>query len=160
MTIGSRSLTQLKSNRLVSLDRTGNRPVGEVAIDERGTIVHLKDYSMINVFKIVASDGDIRYWATNDLATDDLSRLKYAEQSCIIENHDRGIKQFCGIDRAQVRSARAQPNHLQLALRTFLRPELHRLLIGVRWFEAKTDIIRHAVRAYLAYPLYILGATS
>jgi len=157
---GWRWLTQLKSNRLVNLNRTGNRPVNEVAIDERGTIVHLKGCGMIKVFRVVATDGDIEYWATNDLAMDELTRLKYAEQVWMIENYHRGIKQFCGIDRAQVRSARAQRNHLLLALRAFLRLELHRLLTGISWFEAKTDIIREAVRAYLAHPRYTLGATA
>jgi putative transposase len=157
---GWRWLTQLKTNRLVNPDRTGNRPVSEVAIDARGTIVHLKDYGMIKVFKIVARDGDIEYWATNDLTMDELTRLKYAEQVWMIEDYHRGIKQFCGIDRAQARSACAQRNHFQLALRAFLRLEHHRMLTGISWFEAKTDIIRHAVRAYLAHPLYTLGPTA
>jgi hypothetical protein len=157
---GWRWLTQLKSNRLVNLDRTGNRPVSEVALDERGTIVHLKGYGMIKVFKIVTPNGDIEYWATNDLTMDELTRLKYAEQVWMIEDYHRGIKQFCGIERAQVRSARAQRNHMLLALRAFLRLEYHRLLTGVSWFEAKTGIIRHAVRAYLAHPLYTLNATA
>src|SRR5947209_7819907 len=60
-------LTRLKENRLVNPDRSGNRPIKEVEISETGSIVHLKDYGMIKVFKIVAPDGDIEYWATNDL---------------------------------------------------------------------------------------------
>jgi len=157
---GWRWLTQLKSNRLVNLNRTGNRPVSEVALEERGTIVHLKGYGMIKVFKIVAPNGDIEYWATNDLAMDELTRLKYTEQVWMIENYHRGIKQFCGVERAQVRSARAQRNHILLALRAFLRLEYHRLQTGVSWFEAKIGIIRHAVRAYLAHPLYTLNSTA
>lgn len=31
---------------------------------------------------------------------------------------------------------------------------------GISWFEAKTAIIRPAVRAYLANPLYTLPATA
>ena len=157
---GWRWLTQLKGNRLVNPDRTGNRPLSEVDIAERGTIVHLKGYGLIKVFKIVAPNGDIEYWATNDLDMDELTRLKFAEQVGAIENYHRGIKQFCGIEQAQVRSARAQRNHMEMALRAFLRLEHHRLLTGMSWFEAKIDIIRQAVRAYLAQPLYTLGATA
>lgn len=36
-------LTQLRSNRHVNLDRTGNRPVSEVPISASGTVVHLGD---------------------------------------------------------------------------------------------------------------------
>lgn len=157
---GWRWLTQLKANRLVNPDRTGNRPLSEVEIAESGTVVHLKGYGLIKVFKIVAPDGDIEYWATNDLEMDELTRLKFAEQVSIIENYHRGIKQFCGIDQAQVRSARAQRNHIGMALRAFLRLEYHRLRTGISWFEAKTAIIRQAVRAYLAQPLYTLDATA
>ncbi len=47
-----------------------------------------------------------------------------------------------------------------MALRAFLRLEYHRLRTGISWFEAKTAIIRQAVRAYLAQPLYTLDATA
>lgn len=157
---GWRWLTQLKSNRLVNLNRTGNRPLSESELTEYGTIVHLKGYGLIKVFKIVTPDGDSEYWATNDLDMDELTRLKYAEQTWAIETYHRGLKQFCGVDRAQVRSARAQRNHIGMALRAFLRLERHRLLTGVSWFEAKTEIIRSAVRAYLTHPLYTLGPTA
>jgi len=150
----------LQSNRLVNPDRTGNRPLSEVEIAERGKIVHLKGYGLIKVFKIVAPDGDMEYWATNDREMNELTRLHFAEQVSVIENYPRGIKQFCGIAQAQVRSARAQRNHIGMALRAFLRLEHHRLRTGISWFAAKTAIIRHAVQAYLVQPLYTLGATA
>jgi len=59
-----------------------------------------------------------------------------------------------------VRSARAQRNHIGLALRAFLRLEIHCYRTGISWFEAKTSIIREAVRAYLAKPLYTLNSTA
>ncbi len=149
-------LTRLKKNRLVNPDRRGNRAIKEVEIAETGTIVHLKDYGMIKVFKIVATDGDIEYWATNDLGMGELTRVKYAGEAWTIEQFHRGIKQFSGIERCQARSRRAQRNHIGLALRAFLRLEVHCHRAGISWFEAKTAIIREAVRAYLAKPLFIL----
>jgi len=56
--------------------------------------------------------------------------------------------------------ARAQRNHIGLALRAFLRRERHCHHAGISWFEAKTTIIRSAVQAYLINPLYILPATA
>lgn len=153
-------LTRLKENRLVNPDRSGNRAIKKVEIAETGTIVHLKDYGMIKVFKIVATDGDIEYWATNDLHMDELTRVKYAGEAWTIEQFHRGIKQFSGIERCQARSRRAQRNHIGLALRAFLRLEVHCHQTGISWFEAKTAIIREAVRAYLANPLFTLEPTA
>jgi len=50
-------LTRFKSNRLVNPDNTGNRPLSEVKIACQGTIVHLKGYGMIKIFKIVSQNG-------------------------------------------------------------------------------------------------------
>ena len=151
-------LTQLKSNRHVNLDKQGNQPVCELSISQKGTIVHLKGYGLIQVFKIVSLNGDIEYWATSNLSMNELFRLKYAELSWSIEVYHQGIKQFVGVERCFARKAVAQRNHIGLALRAFLRLERHRFLTGISWFEAKTSIIRDAVRTYLAKPIYALTA--
>lgn len=153
-------LTQLKSNRLVNPDRTGNQPVSQIELAARGSVVHLKGYGLIKLFKIVTPHGDIEYWATNDLQMTDLERLKFAELAWTIETYHRGIKQFCGIEQAQVRAARAQRNHINLALRAFLRLECYCFVKGISWFEAQTALIREAVRAYLARPLFSLNPTA
>ncbi len=157
---GWRWLTQLKANRTVNPDGTGNRPLGDCAISPTGTRVHLQGYGFILVFLIVRPDGDREYWATNDLAMDELTRLKYAEWAWGIEVYHRGLKQHCGVERAAVRAARAQRNHINCAIRAFLRLEQHRLVTGVSWWEAKTAIIREAVRLYLAHPRYTLTSTA
>jgi putative transposase len=153
-------LTQLKANRLVDLEGTGNRPIREVLIPSHGLIVHLKGYGLIKVFKVAAPDGSIEYWATSDLTMTLEQCADNALQMWRIEEYHRGLKQFCGIERAQHRSAKAQRNHIGLALRAFLRLEVHRLRTGVSWFEAKTAIVREAVRAYLARPLYTQTSTA
>jgi hypothetical protein len=78
-------LTRLECNRHINPDKTGNRPVKEIYISEKGDVVHLKGYGMIKVFKNVRTYDDFEYWATNDLAMNDLMRLKYAEISWMIE---------------------------------------------------------------------------
>ena len=134
-------LTRFKSNRLVNPDDTGNRPLASIDIPEQGRIVHLKGYGFVKVFKRAAPDGDMEYWASNGLEMNELQRLKYAQSGNTIEQYHRGIKQFCGIERCQLRGARAQRNHIGLALRAFLRIESHCFHAGISWFTAKVQII-------------------
>jgi hypothetical protein len=70
-----------------------------------------------------------------------------------IEQYDRGLKQFCGVERAQVRSARAERSHIGLATRAFLRIRMNRL-------EGKVSITRDAARAYLTNPQFTFRATA
>lgn len=158
--LGWRWLTQLKRNRLVDPDGTGNRPVSEVLIPAQGLVVHLKGYGFIQVFKTVTPDGDVEYWATNDLRMSLEQCAHHALTVWRIEDYHRGLKQFCGIERAQHRLEIAQRNHIGLAIRAFLRLESYRLRTGISWFEAKTAIVREAVRAYLAQPRYVLSPTA
>jgi putative transposase len=150
-------LTQLKCNRRVDLDRAGYREVREVEISGSGTVVHLEGFGSIRVFKVVPRDGDIEYWATNDLAMDEMTRQAYAERAWGIENYHRGLKQCCGVERSQMRSARAQRNHIGMAIRAFLRLERNFYATGVSWYEAKARIVRESIRAYIARPLYGLS---
>jgi putative transposase len=160
-----RWLTQLKANRLVNPDRTGNRAVQECAIAASGTVVHLKDYGRVKVFRIVTPAGDTEYWATNDLGMDEGQRLKDAEFAWGIAVYHRALKQECGVERAMVRAGRAQRNHIGMAIRAGcplgrMRLEWHRLRTGIGGKRAKEGIIRHAIRSYRARPWYILPASA
>ena len=154
--LGWHWLTQLKGNRQVDPDRTGNRALSEVAIPEDGLVVHLKGYGLIKVFRIVAADGDTEHWATDDLTMEASVRKELATQVWTIETYHRGLKQFCGVERGQVRAARAQRNHIGCAIRAFLRLEHHRICTGTSWFETKMGIIRSALQLYLSLPSPIL----
>ena len=77
-----------------------------------------------------------------------------------IEEYHRSLKQFCGVERAQHRSAVAQRSHIGFALRTFLRLEYYRSHSGVSSFEAKARIVRVAIRAYLTQALYTLPSSA
>lgn len=157
---GWRWLTQLRRNRLVNVRRTGLRAVSEAAIAEAGTVVWLKDYGEIRVFRVEAPDGTTEHWATNDLGMGELERLKYAELSWGIAVYHRTLKQACHVERAQVRAARAQRNHIGLAIRAFVRFEGHRVKTGVGWHKVKQAIIRPAIRAYLARPWPALAPSA
>jgi putative transposase len=130
--------------------------VRDVAIAAQGTIVHLKGYGMVKVFRIVTVDGDTEHWATSNLTMESTTREVLADQVWTIEVYHRGLKQFCGVERAQVRAARAQRNHIGLAIRAFVRLEHHRIRTGLSWFETKLSIIRPAIQHYLSHPSPIL----
>lgn len=153
-------LTQLKANRLVDPDGSGNRPLSQTLLGVTGSRVHLKGYGWIKVFKLAAPNGSIEYWATNNLTLTLDQLADQAAQIWHIEEYHRGLKQFCGVEQAQHRQATAQRNHIGFALRAFLRLECYRLQSGVSWFEAKTTIVREAIRAYLAQPRYTLTSTA
>jgi hypothetical protein len=153
-------LTQLKSNRQVSVDRSGNRAVSELIIPMTGLVVHLKGYGWIRVFRTVATNGDAEYWATNKLDLTIQQAADYALDAWQIEVYHRGLKQFTGIERGQFRLEIAQRNHIGLAIRAFVRLEVHRLQRQRSYFEAKTAIIRDAIRAYLANPTLVLLPTA
>ncbi len=118
-------LTRLESNRPVDLDRRGTKAVSATAIAADGTEVWLPGFGLVKVFGIAAPNGGTAYWATDDLGMTGLERLRVADCSWAIEHYHRGIKQCTGIERCQCRAARAQRNHIGLALRVFLGLEVH-----------------------------------
>ena len=150
-------LTQVRSNRRVNRDRQGNRPVRALPIAASGTVVHREGFGLVKVFRIVASNGHTEHWITNDLQMDEATRLAYAEQAWGIEEYHRGLQQYCGVERAQVRHADAQRNHIGCALRALVRLEYHRFTTGISWLEAKVRIIREA-RANASNFRQVLGA--
>lgn len=156
-------LTRLKKNRQVNPDGSGNRALETCDIPAEGVVIHLQGYGMIRIFRIVPTNGnteDVEYWATSEMQMPEAVREHYAAWSWGIEQYHRGLKQHCGVERAQVRAAKAQRNHIGCAIRAFVRLEVNRLRTGISWWEAKQRLIRKAVRAYLAQPLYTLTATA
>lgn len=154
---GWRWLTRLKSNRSVRREGGAAVAVRDAAIASSGTVVWLPGYGLVKVFGIVAPDGDTPYWASADLELSERDRLCYAEQSWAIETYHRGLKQHCGVEGCQVRRSVGQRNQIGVAIRAFVRLESWCWHQGSSWFEAKADIIRDAVRHYLAQPKFLLG---
>ncbi|NJN76761.1 MAG: hypothetical protein HC796_12085 [Synechococcaceae cyanobacterium RL_1_2] len=78
----------------------------------------------------------------------------------LIEEYHRGLKQCCGVERAQVRSSRSQRNQIGFALRDFLGLEIHWFRAGISGDEAKLLIIQEAIRSYLAPPSFTSTCVS
>lgn len=150
--VGWSWLTRLKHNRRVNPDKVRNRPVSECDIASNGTVVHLENYGMVKVFRIISKDGTAEHWATNDLGMDDLGRLRLAEASWKIEEYHRGLKQVTNVEGCQCRKANAQRSHIGLALRAFLAFERYCFRTGYNWVATKAMIFQEAVRAFRANP--------
>ncbi|MBJ6977334.1 IS701 family transposase, partial [Vibrio cholerae] len=69
-------LTRLKSNRQVNPEREGLRAVSEV--ERSGRVVWLEGYGLMRIFKTVATNGEIEWWATNRVEMLDVERVKWA----------------------------------------------------------------------------------
>jgi hypothetical protein len=140
-------LTRLKRNRQVNPDVQGNRPIHEVELNEAGTVVHLKGYGFIRVFKIVAPDGDIDYGANNYLNMSVLQGLYWSEWKWLIEEYHRGLKQCCEVEKTPICLSRSQRNHIGLAICAFLYLEMYWFNTGMGWDESNLKVIRSAVHS-------------
>ena len=139
-------LTRFKENRQVNPDKSGLVQVSTLTVAPEGQVVQLRGFGLVRLFQKRDAKGQIEQWATSDLTLTEEAFLRAAKACWRIETYHRGLKQCCGIERAQVRSATGQKNHLLLALRAFLRLEAHRLRTGLSWYEAKLAPIRHAIQ--------------
>ena len=158
--LGYAWLTRLKSNRQVNPDDSGNVAIRDLAIPPQGQQVHLRGYGFVRVFRTVADNGRAAYGASRDLDLTPTRRQELALQAWAIEDYHRGLKQCCGVERAQVRAARAQIAHIGFAIRAFLRLEYHRLRTGLSWYATQAAIVRTAVRPYIANPFCTIPSTA
>src|SRR5262249_27357207 len=115
------------------------------------------EYGQVKVFRVVAPDGEQEHWASNDWDMKPLARQRWADYSWRVEEYHRGLKQHCGVERCQARGARAQANHIGLAIRAFLRLAAYAHRQWTTWLEAKMGIIRRAVATYLESPYITLA---
>ena len=161
--LGWHFLTRLRSNRIVNPDRTGQMPVSQVQVGATGRVVWLKGFGLVRLFRTVSKSGNaedgraeeserVQYWATSRIEMTEVERQHYERKAWGIESYHRSLKQHCGAERSQVRSAVGQGNHLLLSVRAYLRLEINRIRTGVSHFEAKCRVAREAVRTFLADP--------
>lgn len=153
--LGWHFLTRLQANRHIRVGNGTLQAVSEAGLcGGDGTQCWLKGFGEIKVFRVRATDGTSEYWATSLNRMRESEREKFALAAWRIEMYHRGLKQQCLIERAQCRRLRPVLNHIGLCIRAFLRLESHCYQEKMSWLEAKTGIIREAVRGYLSNPLY------
>lgn len=148
---GWKFIGALKSNRLVSITQGIYVPVSD--LDWTAKSVHkvwLKAFGFVLVSKIVATNGDITYIATNDLSLTDIETIRnHNAYRWNIETFHRGIKQCCGIEKCYCVKERSQRNHILCAFLAFLKLEWQRIKTNISWYQQKWNISRSAVSAYL-----------
>jgi hypothetical protein len=159
-TFGWHWLTRLKSNRQVSLTMGESCAVCDLAVPDKGVQVHLRGYGWIQVFRTVDPHGNAEHWATSDLNLTLEGRAIYANRAWLIETYHRNLKQYTGLEAGQFRLECSQRNHIGLAIRAYLRLEWHRWQQRLSIFNAKLNIIREAIRLYLAHPKYGLPPSA
>lgn len=161
LSMGWHFLTRLKANRQIRVAGGKLQAVSESGLcGGDGTVCWLKGFGQIKVFRVRATDGTSEYWATSLHQMTEEDRQSEAKSAWRIEMYHRALKQQCLIERAQCRRQRPVLNHIGLCIRAFVRLESHCYQKKMSWIEAKTDIIRDAVRAYLANPRYSLLPTA
>lgn len=154
-------LTRLKANRQINVNRSGLQAVAQAGLcGGDGTIVWLKGFGEIKVFRVRTTDETAEYWATSLDRMSESEREVFAKSAWRIEMYHRALKQQCLIERAQCRRLRPVSNHIGLCIRAFVRMESHCYREKLSWIQAKNSIIRAAVRAYLANPSYLLVPTA
>ncbi|MDQ3372467.1 MAG: transposase [Acidobacteriota bacterium] len=159
--LGWHFLTRLKSNRQIRTSGGSLQAVSEAGLGGGdGTLVWLKGFGEIKVFRVRITDDVSEYWATSLPAMTERERAIQAKVAWRIEMYHRALKQQCLIERAQCRRLRPVLNHIGLCIRAFVRIESHCYRERISWIQAKTSIIRDAVRAYLANPRYLLTPTA
>ena len=116
--LGWKWIGQLKANRLVSVRQGEYVAVSDLDWTETPVRkVWLKEYGFILVSKMVATNGDIAYLATNDMSLLEKETLKTQfDYRWTIEAYHRGIKQCTGIERCSAVKERSQRNHILCSL--------------------------------------------
>jgi putative transposase len=67
-------------------------------------------------------------------------RKELVKKAWKIEEYHRGIKQFCGIKRCQARRNNIQRAHILMAIRAFLKFEVHKIRTGISWFKQRRTL--------------------
>jgi len=159
--LGWHFLTRLKANRQIRFGSGKLQPVAEAGLGGGdGTIAWLKGFGEIKVLRVRAEGGASQYWASSLSDLTEVRREAFALAAWRIEMYHRALKQQCLIERAQCRRYRPVINHIGLCGRAFVRLESHCYREKLSWMQAKTSIIRDAVRAYLSNPRYSLLPTA
>lgn len=145
-------MCNLKSNRLVSVEKGTYLSIADLALTDRQVRqVWLKEFGSVLVCKLVATNGDITYLATDDLSlTDYDAYASHFQHRWKIEEFHRGIKQTTGFERCESTQAVSQKTHIFSAFVAFVRLERQRLKSGISWYEQKAQIVRLATADYMA----------
>lgn len=151
--------TTLKSNRLVSL----SKEEGYIHLDEidwtaerlaQGVSVKLKKVPFrVQLFKVVAPNGDIDWMITNSdapLHVDDVQNADVKRWQ--VEQLHRELKQLTGIAKCQCRKQRAQRNHIACCYQAWLAIKVKAHSLDKTLYAVVHDLLYEFLRAELRDP--------
>lgn len=158
--LGLTFYTTLKSNRLVSLNPdSGYVHLEELSwtpeLEQSGIIVKLHKVPFkVKLFKVVATNGDIDWVITNDLASTTTSQVAQDANDVRwqVEQFHRELKQLTGSEKCQCRNQRSQRNHLACCYHAWLSMKVKALELGKSIYRVKTDLLTDYLRAELKTP--------
>ena len=151
--------TSLKANRLVSLSpETGYVHLTEInwtqARLKHGVSVKLKKLPFqVQLFKIVAPNGDIDWMITNSAALLTTSDVQDVDaRRWHVEQLHRELKQLTGIEKCQCRKQRAQRNHIACCYQAWLAIKVKAAALGKSRYALVHDLLYDFLRAELQNP--------
>jgi putative transposase len=151
--LGWHFICNLKANRQVSVSQGSYMAIADLGLaDKQVRKVWLKEYGWVLVGKIVDTNGDVTYLATDDLGLTDHEELAgHFENRWKIEEFHRGIKQTTGIEKCYSILAVSQETHIFAAFTAFIKMEIKRIRKQISWYEQKAQINRYMTFNYLKF---------
>ena len=152
--------TTLKSNRLISLSKeSGYIHLAEIewTAERRksGVLVKLKKVPFkVKLFKVVATNGDINWVITNDLAETVTTHVAQEADDLRwqVEEFHRELKQLTGSEKCQCRKARSQRNHLACCYHAWLSLKVQAMVMKKTIYRVHTDLFSDYLRNALRNP--------
>ena len=154
-------VTTLKSNRLVSLSKEGGYihlqdMVWSEAQLRGGITVKLKELPfLVQLFKIVATNGDIEWVITNSGRLDEPAADLVQQENEVrwqVEQFHRELKQLTGSESCQCRKARSQRNHIACCYHAWLSLKVTAHRLGKSLYRAQADLLSDYLRTELRNP--------
>ena len=118
-------------------------------------MVKLKEVPFkVQLFKVVATDGDIDWVITNcpDETLTTQAAQKVSDVRWQIEELHRGLKQLTGTEKCQCRKGRSQRNHIAGCYHAWLSLKVKAKALGKSLYKTKDDLLSDYLRAELATP--------
>jgi DDE family transposase len=108
----------------------------------------------VQLFKVVATDGNID-WVITNCPEETLTTQAAQEASDVrwrIEELHRGLKQLTGTEKCQCRKGRSQRNHLACCYHVWLALKVKAKVLGKTLYQTKHDLLSIYLQAELISP--------
>jgi hypothetical protein len=146
----------IAKNRQVSIIKGQYQSVESLEIEENGTIVYLKEFGKVKVFKKHFKNDIVRFYILFGQDNQDLNEadktlfLQLKTTHWVIECYHRALKQLCGINKFIVRKSEAILTHFFSSLRAFIKLELMRAKELIEnWYQLQRELSLEVNRNFI-----------